>query len=82
MSNNVEYEQGWAGNDLFAFPFLAFAFAGNARCFLLPIGKEILLPAKKPLPVPVRNCCRKVAGKLPETLAGNLPEIITDFADL
>ena len=56
--------QGWAGKNIFEFPFPVFAFAGNTCCFLLPTRQHILLPATK-----------NVAGKseivLPE-ISGNL----------
>ena len=53
-------KQGWAGKALLAFPFLSFAVAGNSNEFLLPVGNDILLPAKKSVADELKNCCRKV----------------------
>ena len=44
--------QGWAGNDLSAFPFLAFAVAGNGRFFWLPVEQNFGCRQQ--------NCCRSL----------------------
>ena len=59
------FNQGWAGNDLSAFPFLAFAVAGNGRFFWLPVEQNFGCRQQ--------NCCRSllilVAGN--KTIAGH-----------
>ena len=79
-------DQGWAGKDIFEFPFPVFAFAGNTCCLSLPTRQQILLPATKNVAGEFEIVLPEISGNLPfvagKHIAGNhssfcrnLPEI-------